>query len=88
MADHDTHHGAVMVGGIVLRTGAASVVVEKHAQGHVVVRSASPANVIIASVGRQGPPGPEGPEGREGPPGSGVADPGDLTLYFANALIG
>lgn len=72
-------------GAVTLRTSAATVKVEPRAKGLVNVRAASPANIIIASVGRAGR---DGKDGEKGPPGDGAADPGDLTVYFENALAG
>lgn len=57
----------------------------------------APRNVVVTKVeqqivvkrdGARGLQGPEGPQGPAGPPGtSAVDDPGDLTLFFNNALI-
>ena len=46
------------------------------------------ASVTVNRDGMRGPAGQRGPEGPPGPPGSdAVTDPGDLTLFFNNALI-
>lgn len=44
--------------------------------------------IVVKRDGSRGLTGPQGPQGQQGPPGIGaVEDPGDLTLWFNNALI-
>lgn len=53
-----------------------------------VVVSRVQQQVVLRRDGTSGPQGPQGPQGPMGPPGaSAVEDPGDLTLWFNNALI-
>lgn len=50
-------------------------------------RTVAPS-ITVKRDGSSGPAGPVGPQGPAGAPGSGaVEDPGDLTLWFNNALI-
>lgn len=61
--------------------------VEGEKRAVTVSRSAA-QSITVKRDGSTGPAGPVGPQGPAGPPGSdAVEDPGDLTLWFNNALI-
>lgn len=54
----------------------------------VSITKSSSSRIVVKREGTSGPQGPQGPKGDQGPPGSSaVDDPGDLTLFFNNALI-
>ena len=54
----------------------------------VTVTRSTPHSITVKRDGSTGPAGPVGPQGPAGPPGAdAVEDPGDLTLWFNNALI-